>query len=146
MLACSFLIESSSKLLVARIGIKARSSSILGRIRPLILEYLPLSDENLGYLFWDVVPGACVFGVGGVGMLLLVKLETLKPSLFLKLVVNDGMIKLPGPLAQLTARLTVNPGVVRKPQQEHMTFLETDHEIISVVILSGGSFHVPLMP
>ena len=30
MLACSFLIESSSKLLVTRTGIKARSSSILG--------------------------------------------------------------------------------------------------------------------
>ena len=42
MLACSFLIESSSKLLVTRTGIKARSSSILGRIRPLILELLAL--------------------------------------------------------------------------------------------------------
>ena len=40
MLACSFLIESSSKLLVTGIGIKARSSSVLGRIRPLILEWL----------------------------------------------------------------------------------------------------------
>ena len=40
MLACSFLIESSSKLLVSRTGIKAWSSSILGRIRQLILELL----------------------------------------------------------------------------------------------------------
>ena len=38
MLAYSFLIKSSSKLLVTRTGIKARSSLILGRIRPLILE------------------------------------------------------------------------------------------------------------
>ena len=42
MLACSFLIESSSKLVVTRTGIKARSSSILGRIRQLILELLAL--------------------------------------------------------------------------------------------------------
>ena len=42
MLACSFLIESSSKLLVTRTGIKAQLSSILGRIRPLILELLAL--------------------------------------------------------------------------------------------------------
>ena len=37
MLARSFMIESSSKLLITRTGIKAQSSSILGRIRPLIL-------------------------------------------------------------------------------------------------------------
>ena len=42
MLARSFLIESSSKLLVTRTGIKAWSSSILGRIRPLILELFVL--------------------------------------------------------------------------------------------------------
>ena len=42
MLARSFLIESSSKLLVTRTGIKAWLSSILGRIRPLILELLAL--------------------------------------------------------------------------------------------------------
>ena len=42
MLARSFLIESSSKLLVTKTGIKARLSSILGRIRPLILELLAL--------------------------------------------------------------------------------------------------------
>ena len=42
MLTRSFLIKSSSKLLVIRTGIKAWSSSILGRIRPLILELLAL--------------------------------------------------------------------------------------------------------
>ena len=42
MLARSFFIESSSKLLVTRTGIKARSSSILGWIRPLILELLAI--------------------------------------------------------------------------------------------------------
>ena len=42
MLARSLWIESSSKLLVTRTGIKAWSSSILGRIRPLILELLAL--------------------------------------------------------------------------------------------------------
>ena len=40
MLARSFFIKSSSKLLVTSTGIKAWSSSILGRIRPLILELL----------------------------------------------------------------------------------------------------------
>ena len=42
MLAHSYLIESSSKLLVTRTGIKAQSSLNLGRIRPLILELLAL--------------------------------------------------------------------------------------------------------
>ena len=42
MLARSCFIESSPKLLVTRTGIKAQSSSILGRIRPLILELLAL--------------------------------------------------------------------------------------------------------
>ena len=42
MLARSFLIESSSKLLVTRTGIKAWLSLILGGIRPLILELLAL--------------------------------------------------------------------------------------------------------
>ena len=46
MLACSFLIESSSKLLVTRTGIKAWSSSILGWIRPLILELLALEWQK----------------------------------------------------------------------------------------------------
>ena len=42
MLARLFLIESSSKLLVTRTGIKTRLSSILGWIRPIILELLAL--------------------------------------------------------------------------------------------------------
>ena len=42
MLACSFLIESSSKLLVTRTGIKAWTSLIWGRIRLLTLELLAL--------------------------------------------------------------------------------------------------------
>ena len=42
MIARSFLIKSSSKLLVTGTGIKARSSSILGRITSLILELLAL--------------------------------------------------------------------------------------------------------
>ena len=42
MLARSFLIELSSKLLVTRIGIKARTSLISGRIRVLTLELLAL--------------------------------------------------------------------------------------------------------
>ena len=46
MLARSFLIESSSKLLVTRTGIKARSSLISGRIRPLIFELLALEWWN----------------------------------------------------------------------------------------------------
>ena len=46
MLACSFLIELSSMLLVTRTGIKARSGSILGRIRPLILKLLALEWQK----------------------------------------------------------------------------------------------------
>ena len=42
MLAHLFLIKSSSKLLVIRTGIKARLSSILGWITPIILELLAL--------------------------------------------------------------------------------------------------------
>ena len=45
-LASSFLIESSLKLLVNRTGIKARSCSILGCIRPLILELLALGWQK----------------------------------------------------------------------------------------------------
>ena len=41
-LAGSFLIYSSSKLLVTRTGIKARTSLFSGRIRPLTLELLAL--------------------------------------------------------------------------------------------------------
>ena len=43
MLACSFLFESSSKLLVTRIGIKAGMSLISGQIRLLTLELLALA-------------------------------------------------------------------------------------------------------
>ena len=46
MLACSFLIESSSKLLVTRTGIKACTSLISGRIRRLILELLALEWQK----------------------------------------------------------------------------------------------------
>ena len=42
MLARSFFIKSSGKLLVTRTGVKAQLSSILGRIRPFILELLAL--------------------------------------------------------------------------------------------------------
>ena len=46
MLARSFLIESLSKLLVTRTGVKARSHLNLGQIRPLILELLPLEWQK----------------------------------------------------------------------------------------------------
>ena len=46
MLARSFLIESSSKSLVTRTGIKARKSLISGRIRLLTLELLALEWRN----------------------------------------------------------------------------------------------------
>ena len=46
MLAHSFLIKSSSKLLLTRTGIKARSSWILGQIIPLILELLALEWQK----------------------------------------------------------------------------------------------------
>ena len=57
MLARSFLIESSPKLLVTRTGIKARTSLISGRIRLLTLELLALEwwkfyTFELEYL-WD---------------------------------------------------------------------------------------------
>ena len=57
MLARSFLIESSSKLLVTRTGIKARTRLTLGRIRPLTLELIALEWRKfytfrLEYL-WD---------------------------------------------------------------------------------------------
>ena len=46
MLVCSFLIESSSKLLVTRTGIKARTSLISGRIRLHTLELLALERQK----------------------------------------------------------------------------------------------------
>ena len=59
MLACSFLFESSSKLLVTRTGIKAWSSSNLVQIRQLILELLALEwwkfhTFELEYLWSEV--------------------------------------------------------------------------------------------
>ena len=45
--ACSFLIESLSKLLVTRTGIKARKILISGRIRLLTLELLTLEWQKL---------------------------------------------------------------------------------------------------
>ena len=45
-LGCPFLIESSSKLLVTRTGIKARTSLILGLIRLLTLELLALEWQK----------------------------------------------------------------------------------------------------
>ena len=53
MLARSFLIESSSKLLVTRTGIKAGTSLISGRIRLLTLELLALEWRKiLHFLTW----------------------------------------------------------------------------------------------
>ena len=46
MLARSFLIESSSKLLVTRTGIKAWTSLISGGSDNSLWSYLPLNDEN----------------------------------------------------------------------------------------------------
>ena len=60
MLARSFFIKSSSKLLASRTGIKSWSSSILGRIRPLILELLALEwrkfhTSDLEYLWSQLI-------------------------------------------------------------------------------------------
>ena len=74
MLACSFLMESSSKLLVTRTGIKAWSHLNLGQIRPLILELLSLEwqkfhtfELELEYL-WCQLPNLdhilCVASLG----------------------------------------------------------------------------------
>ena len=51
MLPRSFFIESSSKLLETRTGIKAWSSLILGRIRPLILELLTFEWQKRFHTF-----------------------------------------------------------------------------------------------
>ena len=72
MLARSFLIESSSKLLITRIGIKSRSSSILGRIRPLILKLLALEWWNfhtfeLEYLWSQLASLDQIFWVASLG-------------------------------------------------------------------------------
>ena len=72
MLAWSFLIKSSSKLLVTRTGIKARLSSILGRIRPLILELLALEWRKfhtfeLEYLWSQLVSLDQILFVASLG-------------------------------------------------------------------------------
>ena len=72
MLACSFLIESSSKLLVTRTGIKAQSSSIFGRIRPLILELFALEWRKfhtfeLEYLWIQLVSLDQILCVASLG-------------------------------------------------------------------------------
>ena len=72
MLARSFLIELSSKLLVNRLGVKARSSSILGRIRPLILDLLALEWRNfhtfeLEYLWNQLVNLGQILCVASLG-------------------------------------------------------------------------------
>ena len=72
MLARSFLIESSSKLLVTRIGIKAWLSSILGGIRPLILELLALEWRKfhtfeLEYLWIQLASLDQIFCVASLG-------------------------------------------------------------------------------
>ena len=73
MLAYSFLIKSSSKLLVTRTGIKSRSSSILGRIGPLILELLALEWRKfhtfeLEYLWSQLVNLDQVLCVASLGV------------------------------------------------------------------------------
>ena len=72
MLACSFLIESSSKLLVTRTSIKAQLSSILGRIRPLITELLALEWRKfhtfeLEYLWSQLVSLDQILCVASLG-------------------------------------------------------------------------------
>ena len=70
--ARSFFIKSSSKLLVTRTGIKAWSSSILGRIRPLILELLALEWQKfhtfeLEYLWSQLVSLDQILCVAALG-------------------------------------------------------------------------------
>ena len=72
MLAYSFFIESSSKLLVTRTGIKAQLSLILGWIRPLILELLALEWRKfhtfeLEYLWSQLVSLDQILCVASLG-------------------------------------------------------------------------------
>ena len=72
MLAHSFLIESSSKLLVTRTGIKTRTSLILGHIRLLTFELLALERQKfytfeLEYL-WASWPILIKFYVTSLGV------------------------------------------------------------------------------
>ena len=72
--ASSFiLIESSSKLLVTRTGIKARSSLIPGQIRPLILEWLALEWQKfytfkLEYLWGQLANHDQILCVASLGV------------------------------------------------------------------------------
>ena len=54
MLAHSFFIKSSSKLLITRTSIKALISLILGQIQPLILELLALYVTKISH-FWTLI-------------------------------------------------------------------------------------------
>ena len=72
MLACSFLIESSSKLLVTRTGIISWSSSILGQMRPLILELLAFEWQKfhtfeLNYLWSQLANLSQILCVASLG-------------------------------------------------------------------------------
>ena len=73
MLACSFLIESLSKLLVTRTGIKAWTSLISGRIRLLTLELLALEWQKfytfeLEYLWSQLANFDQILCVASLGM------------------------------------------------------------------------------
>ena len=73
MLARSFFIESSSKLLVTRAGIKARTSLILGRIRLLTLELLALEWQKfytfkLEYLWGQLANLDQILFIASLGM------------------------------------------------------------------------------
>ena len=73
MLAVSFLIESSSKLLVTRTGIKARMSLISGRIRLLTLELLTVEwwkfyTFELEYLWGQLANLDQILCVASLGM------------------------------------------------------------------------------
>ena len=73
MLAHSFLIKSSSKLLVTRTGIKAQTSMILGRIRLLTLELLALEWRKfytfeLEYLWGQLANVDQILCVASLGM------------------------------------------------------------------------------
>ena len=50
----------------------------------------------------------------------------------LKIILHN--VYTPSPVAQLVANPTVDPGIADSPAQPH-TFMEFDHEIISMVIL-----------
>ena len=73
MLACSFLIESSSQLLVTRTGIKARTSLISVQIRLLTLEWLALEwqkfyTSELEYLWGQLANLDQILCVASLGM------------------------------------------------------------------------------